>query len=137
MKQGNAIHIAGKARYLAAIAAMAMPVATMAQPAPTAAELGLMMGSPPPPDKIVTVANFMSPPYNRWGLQHLRELVPTRSVPPAGPAAELPQEPVDVSNLPVTFRDGGTTTVGDWLAHAFTDGFIVLHHGKVVFERAQ
>jgi CubicO group peptidase (beta-lactamase class C family) len=31
-------------------------------------------------------------------------------------------------------RDGSTTTVGDWLAHAYTDGFIVLHQGKVVFE---
>jgi CubicO group peptidase (beta-lactamase class C family) len=135
VKEGNAMHIAGKSRWLAAITAMVMPAVTIAQPAPTAAELGLMMGSPPAPDKIVTAANFMSPPYNRWGLQHLRELVPTRSVPPAGPAAELPQQPVDVSNLPVTFRDGGTTTVGDWLAHAFTDGFIVLHHGNVVFER--
>ena len=33
----------------------------------TAAELGLMQGFPPPPDKQVTKANaLLTPPFNRW-----------------------------------------------------------------------
>jgi len=103
-------------------------------PATTAAELKLMVGSPPPPDKIVTVGNFLQAPYNRWSLLHLRELFPTRNVPVTGPATALPRRPVDLSALEVQLGKGRKVKVGDWLAAAYTDGFIVLHHGNVVFE---
>lgn len=55
----------------------------------TAAELGLMQGEPPPADKRVDQGNFMRAPYNRWALQHMRELVPTRMV-PRGESAVAP-----------------------------------------------
>lgn len=102
---------------------------------PTAAELGLMQGAPPPPDKRVTLHNFLEPPYNRWGLQHVRELVPTRAVPNGDGPAPLPRKPVELAELEVTFPDGRRASVGDWLETAYTDGFIVLHDGAVVFER--
>ncbi len=114
---------------------LAWPCLVSAEPAPTAAELGLMIGSPPPADKIVTLENFLQPPYNRWSLMHLRELVPTRNVAVTGPPAALPRRPVDLSGLRVDLGSGRTVTVGDWLPAAYTDGFIVLHHGNVVFER--
>jgi CubicO group peptidase (beta-lactamase class C family) len=120
-------------------AALAMcllwPCYGFAEPARTAAELGLMVGTPPPGDKIVTLQNFLQPPYNRWSLMHLRELLPTRNVPASGAVAELPSSPVDLSGLHVDLGGDRTVTVGDWLEAAFTDGFIVLHHGKVVFEQ--
>ena len=108
----------------------------MAADAPkTARELGLMVGSPPPADQRVTIENFLGPPYNRWSLMHLREIAPTRSVPVGNAAAPLTPRPVDLSDLEVTFPDGRKVVLGDWLESAYTDGFIVLHDGAVVYER--
>lgn len=112
-----------------------MPATLLAEPAPTAADLGLMVGSPPPPDKQVTLENFMMPPYNRWSMMRLREFAPTRNVPLTAPPSKLQQQPLDLSAIPVELGEGRTATVGDWLAAAYTDGFIVLHEGKAVFER--
>jgi len=109
--------------------------AAQAEPAPTAAELGLMVGTPPPPGKQVTLANFMLPPFNRWSLMRLREFAPTRNVPLTTPVSTLERAEQDLSSLPVVLGEGNTTTVGEWLAAAYTDGFLVLHDGKVVFER--
>ena len=43
----------------------------------TAADLRLMEGYPAPPEKQVMRENLMSGPYNRWGFQHMRELMAT------------------------------------------------------------
>ena len=51
-------------------------MARHAQPQ-TAAELGLMQGGRPASDRLVTLANWQDPPFNRWAFQHFRELVPT------------------------------------------------------------
>jgi len=101
----------------------------------TAQELGLMLGSPPPDDKLVTIENFMLPPYNRWSLQRLREFVPTRSIATGDAVAELAGRPVDLSGLKVSFPDGRTVAVGEWLESAYTDGFVVLNNGEIVYER--
>ena len=106
-----------------------------ADPAPTAADAGLMVGSPPPPDKIVTIDNFLQAPYNRWSLMHLREIVPTREVPRGRQPVKLPRKLVDLSGLEVDLGEGRTVTVGEWLEAAYTDGFIVLHDGNMVFEQ--
>ena len=106
-----------------------------AQFPPTAAELGLMQGSPPPADKMVTAENFIEPPFNRWGLSHVRELVPTRSVPASGAPSPLPLRPADLDGLTIDFGSGRAAKLGEWLEAAYTDSFIVLHHGNVVYER--
>ncbi|MEA2557665.1 MAG: hypothetical protein QOG88_1203, partial [Actinomycetota bacterium] len=38
----------------------------------TAAELHLMEGTPPSQERLVTLANWQDPPFNRWGFQHVR-----------------------------------------------------------------
>jgi len=101
----------------------------------TARDMGLMIGSPPPADKRITIGNFMEPPYNRWSYQHVREVTPTRSVATGESTAKLGSRPVDLSGLRVSFPDGRTVTVADWLESAYTDGFLVMHDGDVVYER--
>ncbi len=101
----------------------------------TARAHGLMVGAPPPTEKQVTIENFLAPPYNRWSLSHLREIVPTRSAATGDAVAELATQSVDLSGLDVSFPDGRTVVVGEWLEAAYTDGFIVLHDGAVVYER--
>lgn len=108
--------------------------ASAAVPA-TASELGLMSGSPPAMDKLVTAENFIVAPFNRWGFQHIRELFPTRSVPASDSPWVLPSKAVDLTDVPVDLGAGRLTTVGQWLASAYTDGFIVLDRGTVVHEQ--
>ncbi len=52
----------------------------MSRRIPTAAELGLMRGSPPAADRLVTLDNWQDPPFNRWGFQHVRDLIPTAKI---------------------------------------------------------
>ena len=53
----------------------------MTRRVPDAAELGLMVGSPPPDPALVTLANWQDPPYNRWGFQHVAGPDPDREDP--------------------------------------------------------
>lgn len=96
-----------------------------------------MHGFPPPPDKRVDAGNWIRPPYNRWSLQHLREILPTRTVPRGtGPVSALPPgKSVDLDSLVVKAPDGSSVTVKDWLDQACADSFLVLHHGRIVYER--
>jgi len=93
-----------------------------------------MWGFPPPPQARVTLDNWQSPPFNQWGFQHVRELVPTARVSRgSGPASDLPARPAPIDGL-VVHRNESTTTVASVLADTYTDGFLVLHDGAVVVE---
>ena len=103
---------------------------------PTAADLGLMQGSRPSPERLVTLANWQDPPFNRWAFQHFRELVPTAPIPRGdGPVADLPHALRDIDGLRFTSADGGTTTIASMLAATYTDAFLVLHRGAIVAEQ--
>src|SRR3990170_3323473 len=41
---------------------------------------GLMQGFPPEPGGQVTLANWRAPEFNRWGFQHVRELIPSADI---------------------------------------------------------
>ena len=108
----------------------------MSRRIPTAAELGLMAGPPPiPAERLVTLANWQDPPFNRWGFQHLRELIPTARIRRGdGPVRRLPRADRDFAGARVRGIRG---RVGHerWLEDTYTDGFLVLHRGRVVTER--
>ena len=96
----------------------------------------LMTGVPPfPPDRLVTLANWQDPPFNRWAFQHIRELIPTARISRGdGPPAALRPAGRDVSGL--RFRSGDRElTVAGMLAETWTDGFLVLHRGQIVTEQ--
>jgi len=61
-----------------------MPHDSTAQAARERAD-GLMTGFPPAPEAQVTLANWQDPPYSRWAFRHMRELIPSQSI-PAGSA---------------------------------------------------
>jgi CubicO group peptidase (beta-lactamase class C family) len=101
----------------------------------TAAELGLMRGTPPPPERLVTLANWQDPPFNRWGFRHVRDLIPTARIPRGdGPAWHLPRAERDLEGLRFRSRRR-TLSVGTMLEATATDGFMILHRGHVIFER--
>ena len=101
---------------------------------PSDAAAMMMAGVPPFGEQsLVTLANWQDPPFNRWSFQHVRELIPTaRIARPAAPAP-LPRAERDILGFRFTYGDR-ELTVADMLEETYTDGFLVLHEGRVVAE---
>jgi len=100
--------------------------------------LGLMQGFPPAPDKVVNTSNYLQFPQLRWAFSHVRELLPTANVSRGeGPVYALPRaERKDIDSL--SFMPLGSATPMTWeqsLAANYTDGIVILHRGKLVYER--
>ena len=101
----------------------------------TAAELGLMVGPPPyQPERLVSLSNWQDPPFNRWGFQHVRDLIPTARIARGDRARALTRLERDLDGLKLQL---GRRRVGleRFLDETYTDGLLVLHRGKVVTER--
>ena len=99
-------------------------------------KLGYMRSFPPVGDQLVDNANRGKYPQARWAQQHARELLPTRNIRHgAMPASPLPAalRPLD----DVAFEDGNgqKTTILKWQQDNYTDALIVLHKGRIVYER--
>jgi len=103
-------------------------------------KLGIMKGSPPPADKVVRFADGSAYkfPNTRWSFSNFRQMVPTSVVPRGnGPVSALPaalRSDIDA----VTFIPLGKDQPMSWeqsLAANYTDGIVVLHKGKLVYER--
>ena len=103
--------------------------------------LGWMEGFPPPPDKTIVQpdSNYFSFPKLRWTVCHFRELLPTKQVSrglgaPAPLETSLLHEEIDE----VTFSPLGSEDTMTWeesLGANYTDGMLILHKGKIVYER--
>lgn len=99
-------------------------------------KLGLMSTFPPTDAQRVDLSNSYKYPQMRWVMQHVRELNPTHNIRRGNTA---------ISNLPVAskpigafaFDDdkGNKTTVDDWFNNSYSDAIVVLHKGKIVYER--
>lgn len=94
-----------------------------------------MAGPPPFDGRGVTLANWQDPPFNRWSFQHIRELIPTARIDRGdGPPWRLPRAERDL--LGIRFQAGrGETTIERLLERTWTDGFLVVHRGRIVAER--
>jgi CubicO group peptidase (beta-lactamase class C family) len=103
-------------------------------------KMGWMQGSPPPPDKVIRHADLSlyQFPQTRWSFANFRQLVPTTNVwRGGGPVAELPRALRDDIDA-VTFKPLGSDTSMTWeqsLAANYTDAILVLHRGRIVYER--
>ena len=102
--------------------------------------LGWMIGTPPPADKLIMQpqSNYFSFPKLRWTVCHIRELLPTQQV-SRGLGAPAPLEYALDDNIDqIRFMPLGGKSLMNWeqsLAANYTDGMLILHQGKVVYER--
>jgi len=117
-------------------AAPALPSAEQTDPA----RLGWMVGSPPPPDKVIRKddGSMLKFPQIRWTFSNVRQLVPTTNV-SRGLAAPTPLPRAERSDLDaVSFTPLGKSepmTWGQAYNANYTDGIVVLHRGRIVYER--
>jgi hypothetical protein len=101
----------------------------------TAAELGLMTGAPPfLPDRLVTLAKWQEPPFNRWGFQHIRDLIPTARIASGSSVQRLLRAERDLSGVRLSIGRR-RLPLDRFLEETYTDGLLVLHRGRVVTER--
>ncbi len=102
--------------------------------------LGWMQGFPPPADKLVSQpqSDFFSFPKLRWTVCHIRELMPTTEVSRGiGAPSELAYD-LDKNIDAITFTPTNGKKSMSWrqsLDANYTDGIMVMHHGKVIYER--
>ena len=82
----------------------------------------------------VTLANWRSAPFNRWGFQHVRELIPS---------ADIPNDPRRIRELQVEKRNidvriepdsGEPLTLEQFLTETQTDALVILHRGRIIAE---
>ena len=117
-------------------AAPVLPSAEQTDPA----RLGWMVGSPPPPEKIIRKddGSMYKFPQFRWTFSNVRQFGPTTNV-SRGLAAPTPLPRAERDDLDaVSFVPLGKTepmTWGQAYDANFTDGIVVLHKGRIVYER--
>jgi hypothetical protein len=103
-------------------------------------KLGWMTGYPPPADKQIRFddgSHYRFPQW-RWSFSHWREVMPSveisRGTGPVAPLVRAERDDLDA----VTFMPLGGSTALTWadsLAVNYTDGIVVLHRGRIVYER--
>ena len=101
-------------------------------------KLGWMTGFPPPPAKSVRIFNLSHYhfPRTRWSFSHWRELLPTKNVyRGTGAVSPLKMKLKDLDKITFKEKSGSELTWRKSLDLTYTDGILVLHKGKIVYER--
>jgi len=103
-------------------------------------KLGWMQGFPPPDDKVLKASDgsFFEFPALRYSTSHMREFLPTVGVSRGLKAPVALEYALDDSIDALTFQPWGADETMSWEASLwenYTDGMVILHRGKVVFER--
>jgi hypothetical protein len=137
----------------AVILALAVGVAAPAPAQPLSAResdprtMGWMQGFPPPADRIITQPDsvYFSFPRLRWSVCHLREFLPTERIsrglgapkplayPPPHAFADMRAAIDALTFTPI--GGSGEMTWEESLFANYTDGILVIHAGRVVYER--
>jgi CubicO group peptidase (beta-lactamase class C family) len=98
--------------------------------------LNYMSSFPPVGEQLVDQSNRTKYPQLRWVLQHTRELLATRNIRRGnGAVSVLPSAPRDLDALVFTDDKGRDITVSQWLTQTYTDAIVVMHRGRIVYER--
>ncbi len=99
-----------------------------------------MEGFPPPDDKVLHTwdGSFFEFPAIRWSVMHMREMLPTVRVSRGLKAATPFDYKIDNKINALTFTPWGEQEPMTWeesLYKNYTDGMMIVHKGKVVYER--
>ncbi len=118
---------------------LAQGAAAQTLPAPESVEigkLGLMSTFPPVDSQRVDLSNSYKYPQLRWTMQHLRELVPTHNIRRGGaPVSALPLNLKPIGSFAFDDDKGNKTTIDTWFKSSYGDAIVVLHKGRIVYER--
>lgn len=104
-------------------------------------KMGWMHGFPPPKDKRLKLADgsFFEFPALRYSVAHMRQFMPTVEVSrgiktPAVPFEYNLDEKINTLTF-VPWSEDGEMTWEASLAKNYTDGILILHQGKIIYEK--
>ena len=94
----------------------------------------LMNQFPPAQDRLVTLANWRTQPFNDWSYRNVRRLLPTADIPASRSPSRLEYALQDIGG--VSFKDPNDKAIAltAWLRGTRTNAFLVLRQGRVVME---
>ncbi|MCB0475525.1 MAG: serine hydrolase [Flavobacteriaceae bacterium] len=103
-------------------------------------KLGWMQGFPPSKDKIISAidGSFFTFPALRYSVCHMRQFMPTTVVSSSSEKHYQFKRKLDYKIDKVTFTPWNGSNPMTWqesLAKNYTDGILVLHKGKIVYEK--
>lgn len=82
-------------------------------------------------DNPTTLANWRTPPHNRWAFSHVNEIVPSATI-----YGDFVPMASALQALSLAFHHAGQDyTLDNWLTRTYTDGIVITKAGKIVFER--
>ncbi|WP_169961466.1 serine hydrolase [Oceaniglobus indicus] len=121
-------------------AATAQDAAPLDAAASNPATMGWMQGFPPAADKTIrfTDPDYFTFPKLRWTVCHFRELMPTVAVRNGSDRASILASDHDAGLDAVEFTPIGGGDPMTWEAAFdanYTDGILVMHRGRIVYER--
>lgn len=83
----------------------------------------------------VTLSNWRTQPHSFWGFQHVHELIPSKQIRKSEQVRSLAKASTELpSDLTIPLGDQRSLSIEQLLAATSTDGFICLHHGKIIYE---
>lgn len=94
----------------------------------------IMSGFPAPAKAQVTLANWMTKPFNEWAFRNVRQVLPTANIRRSARSSQLPASLGDLGHITFEGIDGKPTTLRDAVGQLEIDGLLVLHKGKTVWE---
>src|SRR4051794_15793089 len=122
--------------YVVAETAAELPDARTSDPV----AMGWMIGAPPPPPKMIRYGDgsYYTFPQTRWSFSNMRQFLPTRVVARGTATASVLPRVEDAELNRVSFLPIGGAAPMTWeesLYANYTDGILVLHKGRIVYER--
>ena len=103
-------------------------------------EMGWMQGFPPPDSLLLSAADrsFFTFPKMRYSVCHMRQFLPTTNVERGNEPKSSLDYALDDQINDITFKPRGADTTMTWeqsLWKNYTDGILIMHEGKIMYER--
>src|SRR6185437_14663532 len=93
---------------------------------------GLMSEFPPSADRLVTIANWRTQPFNDWSYHNVRRLLPTADIPASANPSPLSIALRNLGGLSFEGALGNALSLTGWLRATKTNAFIVMRQGQIV-----
>ncbi|MEX1107477.1 MAG: serine hydrolase [Dongiaceae bacterium] len=95
----------------------------------------VMRGFPPPAEARPTLETWDRNPFSAWSFHNMRRLFPTAPIARGSkPVWALPSDPQKFDSLTFRGSSGNETTARAVLDATHTEGFILLHRGRILIE---
>ena len=83
----------------------------------------------------LTKTNWLRPPYKYWAIKNVDKLFPVGTIAKGATTDQLEKGTYDLTDLKIEQFDGKIYGFEEHLDSNRTDGFLVLHKGKIIYEK--